>query len=484
MTDLPAIQNKSSRENAASASAARLWIVLAAAVFFAWACYQHRFRLNDERYMLWSWRHVPSRSLYPTVFLVALPFFFGQWVQKRSASSVLLPMGLIMFSTFALILVYTVMQVSPPDFTYLAEAVDNRNNGGYYSGGALFAQSGLSMRWVLANYPSFLPHLLGHLYNKPPGLLLFCWEMIRMFGDTPFAAESVAIFIAAAGTLSIPLTYLFIFHLTANRQAAFAGASYLALCPGVLLFLPAFDVCYVPLTIGAALLWVLALKRDRLFYAAGFGLLYAFTLFITYLPGVFIFFLAAYALIWLREDPTGRWKSVIKQGGIAVGCFALFYVVLWLGTGFNPIATFCEAMSEDHWRMQKWSQLSDLPPRRLPGTIPWGLYSFALGSGWISYLLVAFYFLSAMRDRVSRRQVGLAVVCISQIVLIAVTGLVPSETARVWLFLLPALVLPIGLELSKWKWPARLSVYAALLILTTVISQSMRFILIHHTRDQ
>jgi hypothetical protein len=60
-------------------------------------------------------------------------------------------------------------------------------------------------------------------------------------------------------------------------------------------------------------------------------------------------------------------------------------------------------------------------------------------------------------------------------VLVAVTGLLQSETSRVWNFMLPLLMVPIGLELSRWPTAARIACFAALAILTQVIYQNMSF---------
>jgi hypothetical protein len=56
------------------------------------------------------------------------------------------------------------------------------------------------------------------------------------------------------------------------------------------------------------------------------------------------------------------------------------------------------------------------------------------------------------------------------------TGALQVETARIWMFMLPMLMLPVGLELANWRPGARLAVYAALLILTAEMCQSMEFI--------
>jgi hypothetical protein len=66
---------------------------------------------------------------------------------------------------------------------------------------------------------------------------------------------------------------------------------------------------------------------------------------------------------------------------------------------------------------------------------------------------------------------------LGQIILVACTGLLRCETARVWAFMLPLLMIPIGLELARWSPAARMGVFACLWLLTTALAQNMKFLL-------
>ena len=71
---------------------------------------------------------------------------------------------------------------------------------------------------------------------------------------------------------------------------------------------------------------------------------------------------------------------------------------------------------------------------------------------------------------------GRVAACLLQVLLVAVAGLIPAETARVWLFMVPLLMLPVGLELAEWTPRARWSVYAALWGLMVLVGQNMMFL--------
>ena len=139
-------------------------------------------------------------------------------------------------------------------------------------------------------------------------------------------------------------------------------------------------------------------------------------------------------------------QRIVKHTLAAVASFVLFYAVLWETTGFNPIATFRECL---HQVDVVWGIL-------VKAGKPWRgifrgrfrrLIRFRAGSGWISYPLAIFYFASAMRRGLGQWQTRIALLCIV-VSFVTFAGLIQGETARLWTFMLPMLLLPVGLELG------------------------------------
>jgi hypothetical protein len=238
----------------------------------------------------------------------------------------------------------------------------------------------------------------------------------------------------------------------------------------VLLIFPQFDQCYPLLTAALAVLWRRALLRNSAYLASQFGVFMAMTLLITYLPAVLVIFLAGYAGL-ARRMGQNTWRQIAKAVLIALVAFVAFYVVLWLGTRFNPIASFraCWANQQENMRFQV---IVGNPPRTWPGTIPGDFKDFALGTGWISYLIAAMFF---VRKQSAPRRVNVAILGLIQIAAVGALGLIRCETARVWIFLIPLLMLPVGLELARWNWRWRMGVYLALLCVTVASWHSMTF---------
>jgi hypothetical protein len=455
----------------------RVTLVLAVAAICFVACFTNStLHLNDQKYMVWSARHLDSAPIYLEGAGLAIPFFLGQWFYIRRPGAWMLAVGLLMISTFGLTIAFACLNQGSPRFDRIAWAAMNPADGGYFSEAARFTMDGMTAKQVLQRYPFILTRLLGHGFNKPPGAAVVCMAFVREFGFDDYSAEKMGLFLAAITTLSVPATYAFIRYFSNNRNAGFFGASFLSLCPGILLFFPFWDPFYPVFTASMTISWAMTLDSKSKWLAALFGLIFAVTMFFTYLPIALVIFLAGYTLYKWRTSANCRITQIALYSVIAIASFVVVHWLFWLWTGFNPIASFASAWHEEHLRMHNWIELTGMPARRLPGTIFWDLSCFALGSAWISYLLLGFYFIGAFQDPASHRNWPLALICVGQFVLVALLGLLAGETARIWAFMLPMLMFPIGLELSRWNPRSRLLVYAALLALTAVVFQSMKFV--------
>ena len=174
-------------------------------------------------------------------------------------------------------------------------------------------------------------------------------------------------------------------------------------------------------------------------------MLYAFATFFTHLVGVLIIFFFAYTLVRARTDPRFRWSNAFKHLAIALIFAALPYAILWAFTGFDPITTLRECARQNAILWVKLINVYHYPVHSLPWTFFTDLYDFALGSAWISFLLVAYYFRTAIKTGFTPAA-QVAVASVSQFLVIALIGLLQTESARIWIFMYPMLMLPIGLE--------------------------------------
>jgi hypothetical protein len=122
-------------------------------------------------------------------------------------------------------------------------------------------------------------------------------------------------------------------------------------------------------------------------------------------------------------------------------------------------------------------QFLHLIRRPYPGSVPWDVYDFSLGSGWIPVVLLA---LAAGRITNKWRSlpeslrvfVPSALGCL---LIVAASGLLPGEAARLWLFLQPFVVVLAGIELAGWSKGWRLTACGLSLVILAVIRARLVF---------
>jgi hypothetical protein len=258
-----------------------------------------------------------------------------------------------------------------------------------------------------------------------------------------------------------------------DAAAGFYAAALLALCPGIVGFFPNFDSTYVVVACGMIGLWTLAMETGQKRFAAGFGAILALMFFYTYNLLVLGVFLLGYGVAAARlAGQTGQAlrRRLMVQTMIALIVAVLPYLFLRCTTGFDPIATIRVAV---HNQQENLSHM--VVPRRLSQSWNGDLFDFALGTGWLGVFLMAGAY-AIVRKKVGAERwrwwMGMAVV---QLGVVAGTGLLQAEDARVWMFLLPLVLAPAGLELKRWPGAWRwIALFAAWLLMAGVV-QNMTF---------
>ncbi len=449
-------------------SSIKLALVIAVTLIMAALILAHVKHVNGPWYWTWSWRRL-TWWLYPAMLLAATPFALAQWLWQRQRRR--LARACLVLSTLALTLV--AMAIQPPTgLRRIPLIVQNAAATGYYTDASILnEQPNITTREWLNQFPQVAPMLHHHARYKPPGLLLYYLLWIDLFGKGATAATVGGLGIALIAAFAPVATFAMLRRFTGDDEAAFMGASYLALCPALLLFLPMFDLAYV--TVAAALLRLYgeAVLRPGWRSAAAFGVAMTVATLLSY---VFLMLGVFFIVYWLtilidrgRGEAMRAARSLLLSAGVCIAAYAIF----WLLTGFDPIATF-RVIAHIHDEA-----LVDLA-RPYPQYLFYDVLDFILGSGYASALLVAFWLVHnrwqhvrsrELRDRVA--QVGLI-----QIAIVAGAGLLPGEAARLWMLLLPLLMAPISLELGTWPPRNRYIVYACLWLIAVVLCQNMTFV--------
>jgi hypothetical protein len=437
---------------------------------------RHTQGVNGPEYWNWSWRRLGIFPLYATTLAALAPLIAGVILAERNRIGHRAALALFMLTTLGMEL--AAISAQPPyGFQRLIDIVRNPVNTSYYTTATFVKDVPVFGHdsWLYL-FPGLLADefsIMVHARFKPPGLMLFYYTLIQLFGDTPRAALVGGLLIALLATLVVPATYRLIHFFGNDEHAALSGAAFIALSPSLILFLPQFDQLYPALACVMLIAWAKALQRGGYRWSLAFGGLLALGLFLSYIFLIFGLFLAVLCILHMGERGRRGVSRVIVQSILAIATVGLLYFFVAVMTGFDPIATF---------RVASALQESDLVHlgRPFPRHIPFDLLDFALGSGWISFLLIGLYLareggrsIRLFAHDPEHRLVFLAVL---QILVVACAALLPGETARLYLPMLPLLMAPIGFELSRWPLRARLTVYVCLWLVTVVICQNMTFL--------
>jgi len=446
----------------------KLLLVLGTAAILGTLVILHTPGLNGPWYWQWRWQWIDSLRLYPAMLAATVPFFLGQWLHARDPGRTTAAIGLVMLSTLCLELTAAGMHRKPFDLGGVADAIRDPGATGYFTDAANLVRRGIPLRGWMSTYAERMPRFHNHARFKPPGLLLYHMAFIKLLGPARLTALVAGLSLAILATCSVAATYLLILKLCGQREAAFCGASFFALCPSLVLFLPQFDQVYPAIACAMIGLWAVALAAGSARYAVGFGAVMAFACFLSQMFLVLGIFLAALALRQVAQTGRPGLARVVRYAVMAILTVVSIYALLWLSTGYDPIATYRTASG------LLVDFLPLIPERPYPVHVAFDLLDFALGSGWISFLLVAYFLLGRSEGSAPSRELALLAVC--QVLVSAALGLVPGETARTWMLMYPLLMIPIGLELAGWDALARLAVYGALCFLLAALTQNMGFV--------
>ena len=155
--------------------------------------------------------------------------------------------------------------------------------------------------------------------------------------------------------------------------------------------------------------------------AIAFGALLARRLFLSYIFLICGVFLATFTLLFMYDHGRrGVWRAVTYSADRASSRSSLLYLILAAATGLRPDRDHPRRSPSSRWPTSSRSQ------RPFPQHILFDLLDFALGSGWISFLLVVFY-LAQARGGVVRlfaqpREQRLVFLALLQIAIVALRG--------------------------------------------------------------
>ncbi len=422
--------------------------------------------LNGPYYWKWRWTRLAGPRLYAGFAVAAVPLLAGLLLYQRGRLSAVNTIGLATLSAIGLRLAWVIAHSPGGDFSYLTYAVRHPWITSFYADAETLAP----VKGWLARYHEISLYLNVHSRNKPPGPILFYLAFIKLLGDSQRAALIGGLALAVLQGASV-IACAFLLHvLSRDQRVTVWGSCYFALCPGFVLPYPMFDPLYTLLVAPLVALWVLALEQNRLRYsiAAGTVLTLASLMMFNFL--VIGFFMAAFVVVLAERNWSGVIFRLARHGAAVLGVCAVIYLAVHLATGYDPLRTFAAAC-----RNQKLMESSPLEVRPYPRTIVFDLTDFALGSGWMSVALAGLWLATKGTTMRGKCRSRITLLCLLQLLVVAVSGLLAAETLRVWNFLLPLLMLPVGLELERFRRWGQAAVFIALWLVLAAMAQNMTF---------
>jgi hypothetical protein len=479
----------------ANGGAAFALLAAGAAVVLSALILLHVRGMNGPWYWFWGWFVMPPEIWYPWMLVAALPLglagLIELWRARHAGHSASRRLGraasIFMLGVAVIAMKFMAMTCVYPHFDpmRISAIVMDPHSTDYYTDAGAINSVYPDWSW-LGTYKDWLPSTNMHTQSKPPGPVAFHMLFIRAFGYGSRGATVDGIALAVLAAPSVPAVYWLLLVLSGDAAVAMAGASMLALCPGFILIYPTLDAALVAPVAVLLATWHLALWRDgprAWAWALLCGVVLAFTVFMAYTSLVVGLFMAGDLLLalFLRPASSSLPAQLIGRILLVFVGFGVVYLPLFVTTGFDPLSTFRAA-----WNLQH--QVLGAIKRPYPWTILFDLTDFVFSAAWI--ILIPIALTIAYRLRAPRASAAIAssivssprllnwllVLALAQPVVVAAAGLVQTETARVWNFMLPMLLLPAALEVARWRPWARGVFYASMLLLMLVIGQNMQFV--------
>jgi hypothetical protein len=315
--------------------------------------------------------------------------------------------------------------------------------------------------------------LHGHSATHPAGPILFYYFFVRLFGpDVGALLGGCAVGLTAS--FGVVVMYAFAGLWTSGRRVRLLASAFYALLPGLTVFFPELDQIYPNFSMLIILAFVNALSPSHTWYRYALGLgavVFAATFFAYNLLAIGAFLLY-YGIYWLWRKGGSRAAAItiLRTTAVAVIATASLYLLLWATTGYNPPAAFRHSLvrqdASTHWLNRPYQVF-----------IFADLYDFALAAGIIAIPILWFY-LRRLREEFKANPNGAALTLIglATVLTVDLSGVLRGETARVWLFLQPLVIVPVAVQLARIRWTWRVAILTMQWWLLVLIKAKMSFI--------
>ena len=416
----------------------RATFVLVVGALFAGGILAEIDGFNGPWYWRWPWRDLGFVHVFVTLAPSFLSLAVALWLIERKTPTpaparIGTVVALLVATNYALQLL--ALLCNPRGFEFLHAIVVSPYATSYFGDAQAIGHLG---EWLRAFHSA---RLGMHSATHPPGPILWYYAWLNALGPSasPLAG---GLAIGAVAALGVATMAAFARLWTDDVRTRLYAAALYALMPALIVFLPEFDQVYPIFTMLAIMAWVKAVAGSP-WHAVLLGCTLAAGSFFAYnLLSIGAFFaLHAAWLAWRERFDASTMRRIALAGFIACATAAAMYVALWSATGFDPLRSVAHAIHEQN------TLLAGLDRPWWAGVI-FAPYDFLLGGGLLAgALLLVFAWRLAKRERAEALSISL--IGLATIAVIDASGLLRAETARIWLFLQPLVIVPAAVELAR-----------------------------------
>ena len=369
---------------------------------------------------------------------------------------------------FALALLYSQVAgtyLFAGDISFIKQVVQSHHATGYFTDAAKIVDLGQFLETFHRQ------KLTLHSTTHPAGPIIFYYIAISIFGPETGAYVGGALigFVAALGVFMV---YLLAGLWTEKPLPRLVACGLYSLLPGLVVFFPTFDQVYPVLAMMMIYLW--RRSFDKPWVGAALGTVLFLMLFFAYNLLVIGAIMVMMAAAWIlgAEDQSRARERIIVAGAVAVGVWAASFLLLNLLSGYDPALAFQNAL-----RAQR--KILTFVPRPYFPSLMYNITDFALGAGYMAIVLFAAAVWKALKDQKPTLDANaMTIICAAQLLIVNFSGLLPGETARVWLFMQPLVIIPAGLALARFPWPWLAAVFTLQWLVMMAVRANLTFIIL------
>ena len=331
-----------------------------------------------------------------------------------------------------------------------------RTNYEYYGDVPKVDQAGL---WsFMGDYakPELFSTLSGHAQTHPPGSILFLWVVSKLFGYNLLAASLGSVIFTSLTVIPI---YLLAKELYGESIGGYALALFL-ITPNFIMFTgTSMDGPFSLFPILSLYLFYKGRGSERtVHYGVLTGISLSCGMLMTYSTVFIGLFFSIILLLTLILD-RGRFSYTLTLSLIAGVTFIVFYLLMFLSTGFNLFEALQASIRKDSARLGTGYETIELYLHLSVGN----LFAFLIGIGIPMTTVWLRQVVRTLRDTRRGKPIDIYVIgYLVSLLVIAFSALYTMEVERIWIFMAPFVLIPVAKHLSErgiadFYWVAGLS---------------------------